>query len=496
MPTRSSTTPRRTTLHTTWMFPLTTLTAAIWFAGPLVEPARGQCAPVWSAVGTEHDYPAPVVRALAVFDDGTGPALYAGGEFDRIGRVSARNLAMWDGQTWSEVAGGVSGPLGTQVDCLRVLDLGDGPALYAGGDFVYAGDVRANGITRWDGSAWSALGAGFEQDPHSGWLRVYDMRVFDDGAGPRLYVGGYFEAPHANFGLAAWDGIAWNPVGANFTAFFPPGVGALAVRAADPSTLIVGGTFDEAGGVDVENVARWNGGAWTAMGSLPVLTYCGFYLPTIGALTEHDDGSGPALIAGGAFGAGEPALNCFARWDGSAWTLPAAFHIAGSTSFTIVAALQAFDDGSGPDLYGAGSFTTITPDGGSEGVFNHVFRWDGTAFSPVGTGVGGGVDYEDARELVVFDDGRGPALYVGGYFESAGDVPARGIARWGCVLGDLNCDGRVNNFDITPFVKALTDPTLYHELYPNCSVANGDLNADGQVNNFDITPFVHLLTCQ
>jgi hypothetical protein len=64
----------------------------------------------------------------------------------------------------------------------------------------------------------------------------------------------------------------------------------------------------------------------------------------------------------------------------------------------------------------------------------------------------------------------------------------------GGVVGDMNCDGLVNNFDITPFVLALSSPAGYAEAYPDCDIANGDINGDGLVNNFDITPFVALLT--
>ena len=66
--------------------------------------------------------------------------------------------------------------------------------------------------------------------------------------------------------------------------------------------------------------------------------------------------------------------------------------------------------------------------------------------------------------------------------------------------GDLNCDGSVNNFDIDPFVLALTSaghPTPcddYDAVYPDCSCMLADTNGDGSVNNFDIDPFVELLT--
>lgn len=61
-------------------------------------------------------------------------------------------------------------------------------------------------------------------------------------------------------------------------------------------------------------------------------------------------------------------------------------------------------------------------------------------------------------------------------------------------LGDLNCDGTVNNFDIDAFVLALTDPAGYQAAYPDCDINLADINGDGAVNNFDIDPFVALLT--
>jgi len=59
--------------------------------------------------------------------------------------------------------------------------------------------------------------------------------------------------------------------------------------------------------------------------------------------------------------------------------------------------------------------------------------------------------------------------------------------------GDLNCDGVVNNFDIDPFVLALTDPAGYAQKFPSCDRMLADINGDGVVDNFDIDPFVALL---
>ena len=60
------------------------------------------------------------------------------------------------------------------------------------------------------------------------------------------------------------------------------------------------------------------------------------------------------------------------------------------------------------------------------------------------------------------------------------------------VLGDLNCDGTVNFFDIDPFVLALVDRTAFDAQF-DCFVELGDMNGDGAINFFDIDPFVELL---
>jgi serine protease AprX len=61
-------------------------------------------------------------------------------------------------------------------------------------------------------------------------------------------------------------------------------------------------------------------------------------------------------------------------------------------------------------------------------------------------------------------------------------------------LGDLNCDGMVNGYDIDPFVLALTDPAGYAAAHPDCDYMLADCNGDGAVNGYDIDPFVVLLT--
>lgn len=61
-------------------------------------------------------------------------------------------------------------------------------------------------------------------------------------------------------------------------------------------------------------------------------------------------------------------------------------------------------------------------------------------------------------------------------------------------VGDMNCDGAVNGFDIDPFVLVVGgDLTGYYALYPDCDHMLGDCDDDGDVDGFDIDPFVLLI---
>src|SRR5712692_6157879 len=166
------------------------------------------------------------VRALTVFDDGTGPALYAGGNFTTAGDVSANHVAKWDGTEWSALGNGTDGP----VLALTVVNDGtDGQALYAGGLFTMAGGVPANNIAKWDGTQWYPLSSGMND-------LVRALTVFDDGTGPALYAGGDFLTAGgvpAN-DIASWDGTQWSALGSGMSD--PQGSAVFALAVFDDGT--------------------------------------------------------------------------------------------------------------------------------------------------------------------------------------------------------------------------------------------------------------------
>jgi hypothetical protein len=205
----------------------------------------------WSSVGggTSDD-----VSALYVFDDGNGKALYAGGRFHAAGGISAHAVAKWDGTSWSPLGNGI-GEASPWVGSLCEFDDGSGSALYVGGNFVIVNDIPGYtyNIAKWDGTSWSALGSGVNNS-------VLDLIVYDDGYGESLYAGGYFSTAgdtSAN-GVAKWNGTDWSDMnyGVNHDAYefaiFNDGAG---------SALYVGGYMYEAGPygnrIETVGIARW-----------------------------------------------------------------------------------------------------------------------------------------------------------------------------------------------------------------------------------------------
>ena len=248
--------------------------------------------------------------ALTTFDDGTGLALYAGGDFTTAGGIEASHIAKWDGVKWSPVGGGTEGVYNS-VRALLVHNDGSGPALYAGGSFASAGGVTVNGIARWNGSEWSALGAGVGAPTPSARL-VRGLGIYNDGTGLALYATGQFStagdvsAP----GIAKWDGAEWSAVGTGLGADPPSAMTGRRLAVLNDgyqSLLVVCGTFTTAGGRPANYIARWNGNNWAPLGA--GLDY------TVYAITVFDEGDGPALFTGGSFMmAGGVSARRIAKW--------------------------------------------------------------------------------------------------------------------------------------------------------------------------------------
>ena len=429
----------------------------------------------WSAVGSGiRGVPSfTMVNALAVYDDGGGSALYAGGSFTNAGGVAAASLAKWRGQQWTSVGGGVNG----RVNAITIVNspsLG-GQALYAAGYFTAAGGVPAKNIARWGSGSWSALGDGANEE-------MFALAAFDDGSGSgeALYAGGLFSFAYTNQvgnqiakwngtqwvslssglgvptqrvralavhkdasghhvalyvggnfwtadeiwvrGIAKWNGQNWEPLGLGFVggSGVSASVDALAIdnkQSSNEISLFAGGDFGTAGGRSSPYFARWicpgtESNRWSAVGA--------GLNNIITALAAFDDGSGKgsAVFAAGYF-TNFPQVNArgVAKWDGNSWSSPGRGIVGGAY---IINTLAAWSNAQGRALYAGGSFTNI------DGVTaSNLAKWDGINWSSVGSGANNTVN-----AIQTFDDGGGAALYVGGRFTAVGGQSANRIAKW------------------------------------------------------------------
>src|SRR5690606_12136446 len=104
---------------------------------------------------------------VAVVPSSTGnlaPGVYAGGDITTAGGEPVNNIARWDGSAWHDVGGGLTASVFVLVAAMAIFDEdGEGPlppALFVGGRFQFAGGVPVTGIARWDGDQWSEVAGG------------------------------------------------------------------------------------------------------------------------------------------------------------------------------------------------------------------------------------------------------------------------------------------------------------------------------------------------
>ena len=305
-----------------------------------------------------------------------------------IGRATSNvsQVAVWNGEAWEALGTGVNG-------IVRALAVVDG-ALYVGGTFTVAGGQSATNVARWQGDAWSALGAGV---PGDGVVALTPA----DGA---VLAGQTYEvsAGYRPVRILRWTGTAWEPMDQEFTGQERNRVSALLPTA---SGFVAGGYFREVDGAAMDSLAIWDGSRWHSL-----------ELGLNGAVDVFS-AQGDDLYVGGTFvSAGHVAVNHIARWDGDHWEPLGVGHVTG-----VNGRVRALARGPGGDLFVGGHFLEA-----GDQPANRIARWDGNGWHALGTGPNNGVN-GTVRALVFGDRGE---LYVGGEFNSAGGLSARGVARW------------------------------------------------------------------
>src|SRR5439155_1674176 len=175
------------------------------------------------------------------FTSVTGP----GGHYNRLCRFDASTNTWSAVGTWTATT-----PSAFSAGDVQVLTVYNGK-LYVGGAFQNGGGINiCDYLCRWDGSAWSAVGAWNTGSVST----VYALAVYNG----QLYVGGNMtSAAGLNTGLDRFNGTTWSTVG-GFATTGSLLVNALAVYCGE---LYVGGSFTNFNGV-IDYLARWNDSAW------------------------------------------------------------------------------------------------------------------------------------------------------------------------------------------------------------------------------------------
>ncbi len=354
------------------------------------------------------------VRALAPL----GAEMVVAGDFTTDGSTALNGIARWDGVAFQALGSGITG---TSVDAVAQLANGD---LIAGGEFATAGGVPAANVARWNGSTWSAIGSGCNGQV----LALVQMPNGDLIAGGAFTAAGATPCSH----IARWNGSSWSPIGAGVD----DDVRALAVTPG--GVLIAAGWFLAAGGLASNHVAQWNGANWLPLGA--------GLNGTVHALAVRPNGD---LVAVGSFTASGvfPAYQC-ARWNGTAWQAMG----TASASSSDTRAVVVLPDG---DVVAGRGFHQPTEqwDAG-------IARWSGTAWSGFGSGLANvALLPVSVRAMALSRSGE---LVVGGSFDIAGGQTSFSLAKLttGCPASALPYGTGCNSAVGTLTIRADTLPWL------------------------------------
>ena len=363
----------------------------------------------WTALGggiQGTPYYNAYVNAIATDSRGN---LYVGGRFSTAGGVPALNLARWNGETWSAVAGGI-GSSNEKFPATVNSIIVDGGMVYVGGDFDLAGGLPISGIAKWDGVSWNDLQGGVWQDITT--APILAMDIDRDG---KIIVGGEFTLAGGQCAsrVAVWDGTGWSGLGASTSV----DGGITAIISDRKGGYYASGGFVCAGGQVVNHIAHWDGTTWSGLAGGLTGDLNGAYSRTL-VLDKNDN-----LYVGGTFSrAGNVPAQNIAKWTGTEWE--SLGEGRGSESFGVMdLALDSQDR-----LYAGGYFYLAGTD---PPQFSTVSRWNGSTWEEIGLG------FDYFVNVLTFDSQD--RLVVGGPFNSIGGVHALRIARWDGQVWEALC---------------------------------------------------------
>ncbi|MDX2147416.1 MAG: hypothetical protein SFZ23_07820 [Planctomycetota bacterium] len=257
---------------------------------------------IWSYLGTG---PGTNNRVHSLTVDGNNH-LIIGGSFETIDALPAAGVARFDGFNWHALGSGLGWSIGPGYGTANALATLPGGDIVVGGWWLdSAGGVPVQGVARWNGSSWNAMGAGLSQvaPPWGNQANIWNFVSTSQGL---VALGGIgFSGPTSLADVAIWNGFAWQPPPRNGpnASIAIPGYSAMAGAELPDGRLVVGTS---------DGVYWWSGLQWLPLGEELVGTkHCMLVLP-----------NGDLVVGGESLSVGDYSVIEFgpiARWNGSAW---------------------------------------------------------------------------------------------------------------------------------------------------------------------------------
>jgi hypothetical protein len=343
-----------------------------------------------------------VASALEV----SGGTLYVGGKFtDAGGLANADRIAKWNGSAWSAVSSSAEQIANGEVFAIAVA----GGNVYAGGTFTNAGNSGADNLAVWDGTTWEPFCTPSTETIGN----VKALQV----VGSTLYVGGDFQdgagIEEADY-LLACDLGTGDPSATTLDPAHPFSGPVKALTATSDGTLYAGGRFGNLENIpQADNVAYLpDGGTWHAMGGGGGPCTC-----ALDAYVRGLAANGTTVFVGteGSDVAGIAQADHVAKWDGSAWSAVGS-NTAGTNGW-FPATTNVYDLATlGANVFATGTFQNASGDARAD----NIAWFDGSAWHAVGSnGAGNGPWTGEGSALAIIDR----SLYAAGNFTSAGGDP-------------------------------------------------------------------------
>jgi len=291
--------------------------------------------------------------------------------------------------------------------------------LYVSGIFFEDGNCNImRGVAQWNGQHWDSLGRGSE-----GIVPKFGLAMYKD----TLYANGNFYDSNINFYLGKWNGTFWDTI-----LKIPEKITTYIQK---DGILYMAGTFDYYLGDSTYMIKKFDGTGFTAeipycfSGDGGVVYSMAFYRDTLYVGGFYD------LLSCNGF-------SSLGKWNGTNLQMLSPAFANHGANCNILAMVE-FQG----ELYIGGYF--LQSDGYAG---NFIMKWNGSTFSPVGSGMNNRV-----RCMKVHNN----KLYVGGDFTTAGGLVSNCVAMWD---GSNWHSMTTETFDVvtgaSPSVEALA---VYHD---------------------------------